>query len=548
MSQLLLVLVALLSMLTPVGTCAADTVRVRVLGINDFHGHLEAGTGNTAMMDDTPAGGAAYLAAHVRRLAAESTHHALVSAGDLINASPMVSALFQDEPTIEAMNAMGLMLNGVGNHEFDEGVEELLRMQHGGCHARLGCRFRPQFEGARFRFLAANVLHTGDGSTLFPPYAILTFGAVRIAFIGATLQGTPGLVNPEGIAGWKFLDPARSINALVPPLQAQGVEAIVVLLHEGGYAGGGVNDCPNLSGPVRTILEKLHPAVDAVLTGHTHQSYNCIIDGRPVTSAGSFGRIVTRLDLDIDVHTGHVLHAHAHNEVVTRDITADPVVAEIVADAQRVADRYDRVVGKLAEDIVRKGAFPTDVARGGSGESALGNLVADAQLWATREAGAQIALTNPGGLRADLTRRADGTLLFSDLFATQPFSNRLVTITLTGAQIVQLLEQQFARGRDARFPARVLQISHTLRYAWRSSAPAGRRVLDVRLDGRPLSPQSTYRVTVNDYLLGGGDRFSLLKAGRDRVTGVLDVEALEAYARVHGPLRAPAPGRIRRLD
>lgn len=525
--------------------CAgADSVRVRILGINDFHGHLEALPGDAGTKRSASVGGAAYLAAHVRRLAAASPHHAFVSAGDLINASPFVSALFQDEPTIEAMNAAGLLLNAVGNHEFDEGVDELLRMQRGGCHPRLGCRFRPAFDGARFRFLAANTVRKSDGSPLFPPYEIVAFGPVRVGFIGVTLQGSAGLVNAEGIAGWRFDNPWRSVNALVPALQARGVEAIVVLLHEGGYGGGGPDECPSLSGPVRAIVRKFDPAVDAVFTGHTHQSYNCLVDGRPVTSAGSHGRLITRLDLEIDAHTGHVLAAIATNEAVTHDIAPDPAVAAIVEDAARAADRHDRVVGTLVRDIDRKGAFPGDIDRGGSGESALGSLIADAQLWATRKAGAQIALTNPGGLRADLTRRPDGRVLFSDLFAAQPFSNRLVTLTLTGAQFVLLLEQQFAHGRGAR----VLQVSKGLRYAWRAGAKRGERVREVRLNGRPLSPHADYRITVNDFLLGGGDRFGALSAGRDRVAGPLDVEALEAYAREHGPLQAPRLGRIRRID
>ncbi len=535
-----------LSLCLPPDThAAAQSVHVRVLAINDFHGQLEAQGGGADVPGRGPLGGAAYLAAHLRRLAAGHRHHVFVSAGDLINASPYLSALFQDEPTVEVMNAMGLALNGVGNHEFDEGVDELLRMQRGGCHPRHGCSFRPRFDGARFRFLAANVRSERDGEPLFPPYEILKFGEVRVAFVGVTLQGTAGLVDAKGIAGWRFEAPWRSVNALVPALRAQGVEAIVVLLHEGGHARGGENGCVALSGPVRDIVARIDAAVDAIVTGHTHQRYNCVIDGRPVTSAGSAGQFVTRIDLDIDPRSGDVVAAQAHNEAVTHDIAPDPAVAAIVEDAARVADRHDRVVGTLAEDIRRNGAFPGDVAQGGSGESPLGNLIADAQLWATRAEGAQIALTNPGGLRADLMRGADARLLFSDLFAAQPFSNRLVTLSLTGTQLRRLLEQQFDRG--TRSP-RVLQVSEGLRYSWRTSAPRGRRVRDLRLHGSPLQAKKVYRVTVNDYLLGAGAHAAVLGAGRDRVAGPLDVEALEAYVRAHDPLRPPALGRIRRLD
>lgn len=544
MSRLATLLPILLAACLCAAPAAAQSVRVRVLAINDFHGQLEPPSGSAGLLDGTPVGGAAWLAAHVRRLTADTAHHVFVSAGDLINASPFASALLQDEPTIEAMDAMGLALNAVGNHEFDEGIDELLRMQRGGCHPRLGCRFRPRFDGARLRFLAANVRRQGAAGTLFPPYAIIAFGPVRVAFIGVTLQGTPGLVNAERVAGWHFDSPWRSVNALVPGLRAQGVESIVVLLHEGGYGGGGANECPALSGPVRALVQRLDAAVDAVITAHTHQSYLCEVGGRPVTSAGSAGRLVTRLDLDIDPRSGDVVAARAVNEAVTRDIAPDPAVAAIVDDALRIADRHDRVVGTLAADISRKGTFPGEVAAGGSGESALGNLVADAQLWATRKAGARIALTNPGGLRADLTRPPDGRLLFSDLFAAQPFSNHLVTLTLSGARIVELLEQQFGRGRTPR----VLQVSRGFTYTWDAGAARGRQVRDVRLDGKPLAAGADYRVTVNDYLLGGGERFDALDAGRDRVVGALDVEALEAYARAHDPLHAPALGRIRRGD
>ncbi len=544
MSHIAIVLVTLFAICLPGAADAAERVHVRILAINDFHGQLEPPAGNGGKLNGRPVGGAAYLAAHVRRLAAASTHHVFVSAGDLINASPFVSALFQDEPTIEAMDAMGLALNAVGNHEFDEGVDELLRMQRGGCHPQSGCRFRPQFDGARFRFLAANVVRKRDGSTAFPPYEILAFGPVRVAFVGVTLQGTANLVSAERIAGWRFDNPWRTVNALLPSLRAQGVESIVVLLHEGGYGGGGENDCPALTGPVRAIVEKLDVAVDAVLTGHTHQSYNCLIGGRPVTSAGSAGRLITRLDLEIDVRSADVVSARAHNEAVTHDIAPDPIVAAIVDDAVRIADRHDRVVGNLAQDITRRGVFPGDLAQGSSGESALGNLIADAQLWATRKAGAQIALTNPGGLRADLIRSRDARLLFSDLFAAQPFSNHLVTLTLTGAQLIDLLEQQFGYGRSPR----VLQVSQGLTYAWRASAPRGKRVREVRLNGSPVAARKTYRITVNDFLLGAGSRFDALDASPDRVVGPLDVEALEAYVRAHDPLRAPVLGRIRRLD
>jgi 5'-nucleotidase len=526
----------------------AQQVAVRVIAINDFHGHLEPPEGAQGMVSGQPAGGAAFLAAHVQSLRKEQAHHILVSAGDLINASPYASALYQDEPTVEVMNRMGLALNAVGNHEFDDGIDELRRMQNGGCHPRLGCRFQPTFEGAKFRFLAANVVNRTGARPLFPPYEIRTFDGVPVAFIGMTLEGTRSLVNAAGIAGWEFRNESRTANALVPELRARGVEAIVLLIHEGGYADGGPDECPSLSGPIVNVLRRLDPAIDVVISGHTHQAYNCSIDGRLVTSAGSYGRVVTSIDLTLDRTTRDVAHAQARNVIVTRDVRADEQIDAIVARAVAAAGAHDRVSGRLAYDLVRTGAFPRDVDAGGSGESVLGNLIADAQLWATREAGAEIAFMNPGGLRADIRAAAGGEVRFSQLFAAQPFSNRLVTLTLTGAQILALLEQQFPVGEAGRSFPRVLQVSTGFGYAWSATAAKGKRVRDVSLKGKPIEQSKRYRVTANDFLVNGGDRFGVLKSGTQRRAGPLDVEALEAYFTAFSPVKPPALGRIRRLD
>jgi 5'-nucleotidase len=357
------------------------------------------------------------------------------------------------------------------------------------------------------------------------------------------------MVNARGIEGWTFRDEAGSVNALVPQVQARGAQAIVVLIHEGGYAGGGSNECPQLSGPISAILERLNPAVAVVISGHTHQAYNCRLGGRLVTSAGSYGRLVTRIDLRLDRKTGAVVDADARNEVVTRDLPAEEEIAGVVEDAAAAAALHDRQVGEVRADMTRAGIFPPEIAAGGAGESLLGNLVADAQLWATRDAArgaAQVAFMNPGGLRSDLPRGADGRVRFSQLFAVQPFSNTLATLTLTGAQIIELLEQQFPGYGNGQSLPRVLQVSHGFGYTWSASAAAGARVREVRLHGKPLDPAATYRVTVNDFLLSGGDRFPVLKEGRDVDMSVVDVDALEAYVHAHSPLEPSTLGRIRR--
>jgi 5'-nucleotidase len=524
----------------------AGTVHLRILAINDFHGQLEP-PGPVGRIAGQNVGGAAYLASHVSALRAGAAHTIVVSAGDLINASPFTSALFHDEPTIEAMNTLGLELNGVGNHEFDEGIAELRRMQRGGCHPVDGCQFHDSFHGARFTFLAANVQDIRTGETAFPGYVVREFDGVPVAFIGVTLAATGSMVSPSGVRGWRFTGEADTANAVARELRERGVQAIVLLIHEGGAGGGGVNECPSLSGPIVAIARRLDPAIDAVISGHTHQAYNCLVDGRPVTSAGSHGRVITQLDLTLDRNTRDVRAIHAVNRLVTQDVTPDPQVARIVETAHSLAARKDRVVGRAAGPILRAGLLPADLQAGGSGESALGNLLADAQLRATRAPGrgaAQIAFMNPGGVRADLVPREDGSVLYSQLFAVHPFGNDLVTMTLTGAQIRTLLEQQFPADPNAPPLPRALQPSAGFRYTWRAAAPLGQHIQSATLDGRELDPAADYRVTVNSFLAEGGDRFSVLTQGRDRIRTVVDVDALEAYFREVGEITSPALGRI----
>jgi 5'-nucleotidase len=515
-------------------------VEVQVLAINDFHGNLEPPAGSSGMIEGVEAGGAAYLATHVAELeASNSDNTVVVSAGDLIGASPLLSALFHDEPTIEAMNEIGLDLNAVGNHEFDEGTDELRRMQDGGCHPVDGCQDGDPFAGADFDFLAANVVDSQTGRTLFPPYAVKRFEAnAKVAFIGMTLEGTPTIVTPEGVAGFDFLDEAETANALVDRLKRHGIHNIVVLVHEGGVpvSGGGYNGCAGISGPIVDIVERLDPEIDAVISGHTHQAYNCVLDGIPVTSASSFGRLVTDLDLTIDRRTKRISQISVDNQIVTRDVPAALPLVELI-------DKYGALSAPLANRVI--GTITADITRSATpaGESALGDVIADAQLAATAPAelgGAQVALMNPGGIRADLLHaqsgsEGDGNVTFEEAFTVQPFGNSLVTMTLTGAQLEQLLEQQFC-GINAGF-FRVLQPSAGLTYAW-DGAAAGEAectVADavdpatIELDGAPVLPDEAYRITVNSFLASGGDGFTVLPEGTDRLGGALDLDALESY-------------------
>lgn len=535
-----------------------EPIEVQILAINDFHGNLEPPAGSSGRIEGIDAGGAEYLAAHVAALEATNRKNTVVvSAGDLIGASPLLSALFHDEPTIEAMNEIGLDINAVGNHEFDEGTDELRRMQEGGCHPTDGCLDGNGFDGADFQFLAANVVSQQTGETLFPSYTVEKFtGGAKVAFIGMTLEGTPTIVTPEGVAGYDFLDEADTANALIGHLERRGIKNVVVLIHEGGVpTGGGYNGCDGITGPIVDIVERLDDRVDAVISGHTHQAYNCVIDGIPVTSASSFGRLVTDMDLTIDRRSKEITSISVNNEIVTRDVTPASAITALIDRYKELSDPLaNRIIGTITADILR--------AQNTAGESALGDVIADGQLAATAPAGlgdAQVAFMNPGGIRADLLYTAsgsegDGNVTYEEAFTVQPFGNSLVTVTLTGAQIEQALEQQFC-GINAAAP-RVLQPSVGFAYTWDATAIgaadcATADAVDpatISLGGVTVDPAASYRVTINSFLATGGDGFAVFDEGTERLGGALDLDALEDYFTANPGGVAPGPqDRITRI-
>jgi 5'-nucleotidase len=530
---------------------AAQSIEVRVLAINDFHGNLMPPAGGIRIADPddrtkkiaVPAGGAETMASVVRALREGHRNTVFVAAGDLIGASPLLSAMFHDEPTVESLSMMGLEIASVGNHEFDEGKDELLRMQNGGCHPVDKCQGPHPFAGAGFHYLAASTIVKESGKTLFPPYEIKTFDGIPIAFIGLTLKGTSDIISPASAAGLEFRDEAESVNALIPELKAHGVNAIVVLIHEGGTPTGDYNECPGISGPIVDIVKKLDRAVDVVVSGHTHRAYVCEIDGRLVTSGDKFGTLVTAIDLKLDPATRDIVSAKADNTIVR--IGAYPKDAEQTA----LIAAYDKVAAPIADR--RAGTIKQTLSRvpNRTGESVLGDIVADAQLAATRDAasgGAVVAVTNPGGIRTDIAMKEDGAVSYGDLFASQPFRNALVTLTLTGAQIKAMLEQQWL---DPSQP-RILQVSKGFSYAWDASKPFGEHVIagSLKLDGEPIDAAKTYRVTVNNYLMLGGDGFTALRSGTAPQFGVYDVDALFAYFQANSPLAPGSSDRIARID
>jgi 5'-nucleotidase len=531
---------------------STEPVKVKVLAINDFHGNLKPPLGGIRIKDPAnpgktvsiDAGGAEYLATAVAEIRAKNPNHIFVAAGDIIGATPLLSALFHDEPTVEAMSLMGLEASSVGNHEFDKGITELRRMQQGGCHPIDGCKGPAPFKGAAYRYLAASTVDLATGKTVFPPYYVKTFQGIPVAFIGLTLEATPTMVVPAGVAGLKFRNEAETVNALVPELRAKGIEAIVVLIHEGGVPVGDYNECPGISGPIVDVVKKLDKAVDLVVSGHTHRAYNCRIDGRLVTSGDKYGTIVTEIDLVLDPATRDVVSASANNVIVRNDRYAkDPAQTALIAG-------YDGKAAVLSRRVVGSITAPLERSANRAGEHALGDVIADAQLEATQDAGAQIALMNPGGIRAALGRNPDGQVRYEDIFSVQPFYNNMVTVSLTGAQLLTLLEQQWRGQVEGDISHRVMQVSRGFSYTWDAAAPVGQRLVagSARLNGVPIDPAAKYRVSVNAFMASGGDNFVALRDGTERVTGMMDIDALELYLQKHPNLAPATLNRITRLN
>jgi 5'-nucleotidase len=520
-------------------------VQVQLLGFNDYHGFLETdslpGPGD---IGGAPAGGGEYLSAKLKELRAGNKYSLTVAAGDMIGGSPFLSGLFHDEPSAESLNAMGLDVSSVGNHEFDEGVTELLRMQNGGCHPVDGCYFEGDpYPGADFQWLAANTVNDATGETPLPPYSIRKFESVKIGFIGMTLEETDTLVAQAGIRGWSFEDEAETANALVPELKRQGVEAIVVLLHEGGSqdpAPGDVNACNGISGPIVGINAALDDEIDLMITGHTHLPYNCVLEDRIVTSAFSFGRVVTEVDLVIDKRTNDVrrdLSEATNHPVIRAQLTADAAITEVIDKWKPLSDELgSQEVGQITDDITR--AFIGSAEDRGS-ESNLGNMIADAQLFATEANGAEIAFMNPGGIRSDLLfapsgGEGPGVVTYEEAFNVQPFSNILMTFPMTGAQIIDVLEEQCQPVAASR-PFLHLGVSEGFTYDLSRTIVDGEctaiNVANVELNGVALDPSATYIVTVNNFLADGGDNFVTF-ADVDpalRIGGGIDLDELINY-------------------
>ncbi|MEU3409691.1 bifunctional metallophosphatase/5'-nucleotidase [Streptomyces sp. NPDC006658] len=542
---------------------------VQLLSFNDLHGNLEPPSGSSGRVTELQpdgttktidAGGVEYLATHLRNAREGHPYSVTAAGGDLVGASPLLSGLFHDEPTVEALNKLDLDVTSVGNHEFDEGARELARLQNGGCHPKDGCYTDKEFQGADFPYLAANVQDEKTGRPILKPYWVWKKNGVKIGFIGVTLEGTPGIVSAEGVKGLAFKDETETINKYAKVLQRQGVQSIVALIHEGGFpASGSYNyDCDSpgagdgISGPIVDIAKNVTPAVDALVTGHTHQAYVCTVpdpSGRPrmVTSASSFGRLYTDTTLTYDRRTGDIVRTavNSANHVVTRDVPKAADITGLIGKWNALAAPIgNRPIGYISGDIGNTGT-----------ESPMGDLVADAQLAHGRELDPKtsLALMNPGGVRAGLTYAAkgaegDGVVTYAEGFTVQPFANTVNLVDLSGAQLIQALKEQVS-GVNETAP-KILQPSAGLTYTLDLTKSGADRVVtgSIRLNGAPVDPAATYRVAMNAFLAGGGDGFPSLGQGKNTVVGSDDLAALEKYLTANSspssPIAPPAANRV----
>jgi 5'-nucleotidase len=542
---------------------------VQLLSFNDLHGNLEPPSGSSGRVTELQAdgttktidaGGVEYLATHLREARKANGYSITAAGGDMVGASPLISGLFHDEPTIEALNKLDLDVTSVGNHEFDEGARELGRLQNGGCHPTAGCYNNEEFEGADFPYLAANVLDEKTGRPILKPYWVWKKKDVKVGFIGVTLEDTPGVVSAEGVKGLKFKDEVETINKYAKVLQKQGVKSIVALIHEGGLpASGAYNyncDSPGagdgISGPIVDIAKNISPSVDALVTGHTHAAYVCTIpdpSGKPrmVTSAASFGRIYTDTTLTYDRFTGDIARTavKSANHVVTRTVAKAPDMTQLIAKWNTLAAPIgNRAVGYISADIPSTGT-----------ESPMGDLIADAQLAYGKELdpGTDLALMNPGGVRAGLTYAAkgtegDGVVTYAEGFTVQPFSNTVNLQDFTGAQLIKVLQEQVS-GSNAASPKILLPSTGFTYTLDLTKTGADRIVVDsVKLNGTAIDPAATYRVATNSFLAGGGDGITTLGQGTNDLVGGDDLAALVEYLTANSsassPIAPPAANRI----
>ena len=540
-------------------TAPVAPIDIHLVGMNDFHGHLDPtkfeyqGVADAAPQSHL-AGGVEHIAAALQAWRKEDKDLLFVGAGDLIGASPAMSSMWADEPSLTALTMAGLYASSVGNHEFDNGRAELLRQQNGGCtsiRADRACQFAPRFEGAGFTYLAANVLDSATGKPFLPAYKIADVKGIKVGLIGAVLKDTASVVLKSGITGLSFIDEADAINAVMPELRAKGARVFVLMIHEGGETTEAFDkpDCSELKGPIIDISKRLDPAIRLIVSGHTHKGFQCKVDGRTVTQAAMGGHLLSRIKMRVDPVSADVLGIDVKNVVIKPgQYPPNPAVSAFLETARA------RSKVALAKPLARVAVRTVSRKPSAGGESALGNLVADAMLATGRAQGARIAFMNSGGLRQDVDVGADLRITYGQLQIVLPFGNTLVLMDLRGDQIRQLLEQQWVRPGSAH-PS-VLQISEGFSYRWNPQAAPGQRVVkgSLMLDGAPIDEGKTYRVATNNFLAEGGDNFPAFKLATNKIdTQARDFDTVVGYLvqrdQAGKPAGASAPaGRIQTVQ
>jgi 5'-nucleotidase len=542
-------------------TYPAKPIVVNLVAINDFHGHLDSEkftvtrAGNSTAQTVVGAG-VELLGANLQAWRKEDKELLFVGGGDLIGASPGISSLFADEPSLDALSMMGMRVSAVGNHEFDQGVRELMRQQHGGCdspRADRACKFNSNFTGAKFTYIAANVIETTSGKPLFPPYYIEQAHGVKVGFIGAVLRDTPMMAASEHVKGLNFLDEAEAINSNIPALKALGVKVFVVLIHEGGTTTEAFDqpDCSQLKGPIIDIVKRLDPAIKLIISGHSHSGFLCKVDGRTVTQAQMYGHLLTRIAMTVNGASHEVIDINARNIVMEPQTEPVPEALSKLMTKVREDSRaaMSRPIARLAVPVLSR-------KMNDAGESPMGNVVADAQLAAVKKLGAQIAFMNNKGIRGNLETGSDNISTYGQNTAVLPFGNTLILMSFSGVQIRTLLEQQMWLDEEAPDGRNVLQVSEGFTYTWDRNRPVGQRVLrdSVKLNGIALDDTTEYRIVANNFIAGGGDRMPMFTQGKNRIdTDIKDLDIFIDYLKEREQSGQPAgrdvaAGRVKRLN
>ncbi|QEO15020.1 bifunctional metallophosphatase/5'-nucleotidase [Agromyces intestinalis] len=512
-----------IGLLGPAPAFAEDDVTINLVTVNDFHGRIKRDGAST---------GAAALATAVNGIRAQNPNTIFAAAGDLIGASTFESFILDELPTIDALNAAGLDVSAAGNHEFDRGWETL----------RTDVQDRANWE-----YIAANVFYEGTDDTALAESWTTTVGGVQVGFVGAVTEELPSLVSPAGIAELEVRDIVDSVNAAADRLEQGGADIVVLLIHEGAATTAEAS-ATDPDSPFGQVVLGVDDSVDAIVSGHTHLAYNHVINGRPVISSGQYGEKFSNMEIVYDTDTDSIVSMD--NEVIDastpipgtsnftyRDVP-DQAVTDLLAPYLAEADVRGAVpLGSVTADLAR--GLQPDVDANGEvdpskpavenrgAESTLGNFVADVQYWsANQDAAVDIAFMNPGGLRTNIAYAPDGVVTYREAANVQPFANSLFTQTLTGAQVKQVLEEQWQPAGSSR-PFLKLGVNQGLTYTFDPTLPEGQRITGIALHGVPIDPAATYRVVANSFLAAGGDNFFTLGQGTDRRdSGKIDLQSM----------------------